>query len=186
MLGDIQERKASYYFHLIDEDGNGLIEASDFALRAQRLAESQNLTGEREREILREQVVTWWEHICTIADFDGDARVSFPEWTTYWRSIQQGAKHAEPETLRTLERAARSTLQAIDRDGTGLVTEAEYADWLAAWGAQGSTEAFRQLDRGEKGFLTEADLIVAVQEFYLSDNPAAPGNALYGPLPETS
>jgi len=184
MQGDLQEKKASYYFHLIDEDGNGLIEVSDFALRAQRLAEWQDLVGDYQREVLRQQVVTWWEHICTIADFDGDARVSFAEWTTYWRSIREGAEQAEPETLRTLERAARNTLQAIDRDGSGLVREAEYAAWLAAWGAEGSEDAFRRLDRGEKGFLTEADLIVAVQEFYLSNDPAAPGNALYGTLPD--
>jgi Ca2+-binding EF-hand superfamily protein len=183
MLGDIQEKKASYYFHLIDEDGNGLIEVSDFALRAQRLAESQNVNGESQREALRQQVVAWWEHICTVADFDGDARVSFAEWKTYWRSILEGVQQAEPKTLQTLERAARSTHQAIDRDGSGLVTEKEYAHWLAAWGAEGSAEAFRHLDRGKKGFLTEADFIAAVQEFYLSNDPEAPGNALYGPLP---
>jgi Ca2+-binding EF-hand superfamily protein len=184
MLGELQERKASYYFELIDEDGNGLIEVSDFALRAQRLAEVQNLSGDRDREALRQEVLAWWDHICTVADFDGDARVSLPEWKAYWRSIQRSAERGELDTLQTLERAARGTLRAIDRDGTGRVTEAEYDDWLAAWGVDESAEAFRRLDRGGKGFLTEADLIVAVQEFYLSGDPEAPGNALYGPLPD--
>jgi len=184
MLGDLQERKAAYYFHLIDEDGNGLIEVSDFALRAQRLAEAQSLADEEEREGMRRQVLAWWDHISTIADFDGDARVSLPEWKAYWRSIQRGAKQERGSTLETLERAARGTFRAIDRSGTGRINEAEYADWLTAWGASGSAEAFEQLDRGGKGFLTEADLIVAVQEFYLSDDPAAPGNVLYGSLPD--
>lgn len=184
MLGDFQERKASYYFDLIDEDGNGLIEVSDFALRAQRLAEAQSLTQAEAQNALRQKVLAWWDHICTIADFDGDARVSLPEWKAYWRSLQRGVDRGELDTLRTLERAARGTLQAMDRDGTGRVTEAEYGDWLAAWGATGREEAFRQLDRGGKGILTEADLVVAVHEFYLSDDPAAPGNALYGPLPD--
>lgn len=183
MLRDLHERKAAYYFQLIDEDGNGLIEVSDFALRAQRLAEAQALTDEEERAGMREQVLAWWEHICTVADFDGDARVSLPEWKAYWGSIQRGVEQGEIGTLETLERAARGTFRAIDRGDTGRISEAEYADWLAAWGADGSAEAFAQLDRGKKGFLTEADLIVAVQEFYLSDDPAAPGNALYGPLP---
>lgn len=180
MLGDIHQRKARYYFDLIDEDGNGLIEVNDFALRAQRLAESQDLTGEEERDAIRKQVLAWWDHICTVADFDGDTRISLPEWEAYWRSIQRGVERGETDTFRTLERAAKGTLRAIDRDGTGRVTPSEYADWLAAWGASGSDEAFQQLDRGEKGFLTEADLVVAVEEFYLSDDPAAPGNALYG------
>jgi Ca2+-binding EF-hand superfamily protein len=184
MLDDTHERKARHYFNLIDEDGNGLIEVSDFALRAQRLAESQDLTGEDEREALRQQVLSWWDHICTVADFDGDARISLPEWEAYWHSIQRGVERGDRDTLQTLERAARGTLRAVDRNGTGRVTLSEYADWLAAWGASGSEEAFRRLDRGDKGFLTEADLVVAVREFYLSDDPAAPGNALYGPLPD--
>lgn len=184
MLDDLLEQKAAYYFDLIDEDGNGLIEVSDFALRAQRLAETQGRTGEEQREGLRQKVLAWWEHICTVADFDGDARISLPEWWAYWQSIRHGVDRGDVNTLRTLERAARGTLQAIDRDGTGWITEEEYADWLAAWGVEDSTEAFRRLDRGGKGFLTQADLIVAVQEFYLSDDPAAPGNALYGPLPD--
>lgn len=184
MLSDLHDRKATYYFNLIDEDGNGIIEASDFALRAQRLATVQEVTDEGVRETLRHQVVAWWDHICTIADFDGDARVTLAEWKAYWHSIQQGVEEGETMTLRTLQRAARGTLDAIDRTGSGHLTEAEYADWLHAWGAEGSAEAFQQLDRGGKGFLTEEDLVVAVQEFYLSDDPAAPGNALYGPLPD--
>jgi Ca2+-binding EF-hand superfamily protein len=184
MLDDTHERKARHYFTLIDEDGNGLIEVNDFALRAQRLAESQNLAGEADRAALRQQVLAWWNHICTVADFDGDARISLPEWKAYWHSIQRGVERGNRDTLQTLVRAAKGTLRAVDRDGTGRVTPAEYADWLAAWGATGSEEAFQQLDRGGKGFLTEADFVVAVQEFYLSDDPAAPGNALYGPLPD--
>lgn len=184
MLSDLHNRKARYYFELIDEDGNGIIEVSDFALRAQRLASSQNVTDEGARATLRNQVVAWWDHICTIADFDGDARVTLTEWKTYWQSIQRGVNRGETRTLRTLHHAARETLEAIDRTGSGFVSEDEYKAWLDAWGADGSAEAFRLLDRGGKGFLTEEDLVVAVQEFYLSDDPHAPGNALYGPLPD--
>jgi Ca2+-binding EF-hand superfamily protein len=181
MLSDFQERKATHYFELIDEDGNGIVEVSDFALRAQRLATAQGVTDDEAKDALRDQVVQWWHHISRIADFDGDARVTLPEWKAYWRSIQRGVDKND-DTLHTLHRAARGTLRAVDRTGTGRITEEEYAAWLEAWGASGSGEAFRQLDRGDKGYLTEQDLIVAVQEFYLSDDPEAPGNVLYGPI----
>lgn len=181
MLSDLHEQKATHYFHLIDEDGNGIVEVSDFALRAQRLAATHNVTADGRREKLRDQVMTWWDHICTISDFDGDARVTLPEWKAYWRSIQRGVERGD-NTLQTLNRAARNTLHAVDRDGNERVTPQEYAAWLKAWGADGYEVAFRHLDRGGKGFLTEEDLVVAIHEFYLSDEPDAPGNALYGPL----
>jgi len=182
MLSDLHARKATYYFNLIDEDGNGIIEVNDFALRAQRLAETHRVSEEGAREALRHQVVGWWDHICMIADFDGDARVTLPEWKAYWRSVHRGIDQGD-DTLESLHQAARGTLQAIDQSGSGRVTEAEYAAWLAAWGVEDGGQAFHRLDRGGKGFLTEEDVVVAVQEFYLSDDPSAPGNALYGPLP---
>jgi Ca2+-binding EF-hand superfamily protein len=181
MLSDLQEQKATHYFTLIDEDGNGLIEASDFALRAQRLAATRSLDGATAEKALRQRVEAWWEHICGVADLDGDARVTLSEWKAYWAAVQRGVNQGD-DTLASLHRAARATLRALDRTGSGRATADEYADWLAAWGADGHEEAFPRLDRGGKGFLTEADVIVAVQEFYLSDDPAAPGNALYGPL----
>jgi Ca2+-binding EF-hand superfamily protein len=47
-----------------------------------------------------------------------------------------------------------------------------------------SAEAFDRLDRDDSGVLTEDNVIEAVKEFYLSNDPNAPGNALYGELPE--
>jgi len=193
-LSPLQRRKASYYFDLIDEDENGMIEADDFALRADRLADAQNVTDDAERDALRDRVHNWWEHLCSIADLNEDDRVSPSEWHMYWRSVQaavdmertDAGDDVKTDTIESLERAARGTFRAIDTDETGRVTEAEYAQWLAAWGIERSEPAFRRLDRDDKGYLTEADLAEAVKEFYLADDPDAPGNVLYGELPDSS
>jgi len=186
MIGDLQRKKASYYFDLIDEDENGFIEANDFKLRAERLAESRGVTDEEIRSKMRDRVMTWWEHLCAIADFDDDDRVTREEWETYWESIDAGANQGGKEsekTIQTLEQAARGTFKAINTD-SGPITEEEYADWLEAWGVEESTPAFQRLDRDESGTLNEDNLIEAVKEFYLSNDPEAPGNSLYGELPE--
>ena len=185
MIGDLQRRKASHYFDLIDEDDNGFIEAHDFELRAERMADARSITDEDARATLRDRVMTWWDHLCTIADFDDDDRVTRGEWETYWHSIQAGVDEGgdgDNKTLRSLERAARGTFRAI-RKGDGAITEDEFAEWLAAWGVEESETAFNRLDRNDTGALTEPNLIEAVKEFYLSNDPDAPGNALYGRLP---
>jgi hypothetical protein len=184
MIGDLQRKKASHYFDLIDEDDNGLIQAEDFQLRAERMATARNVTDADAREALTERVMTWWEHLCAIADFDDDDRVTREEWETYWQSIEaavnQGGE-ARQKTVQSFERAARGTYAAINTGG-GSITEDEYAEWLAAWGVEDSGDAFRRLDRDDTGALTEENLIEAVKEFYLSNDPNAPGNALYGEL----
>jgi len=185
MLGDLQRRKASHYFDLIDEDDNGFIEARDFEMRADRMAEARDVTEKAARATLRTRVMTWWNHLCAVADFDDDDRVTREEWETYWQSIQVGAgpnADADNKTLQSLERAARGTFHAINT-GEGPITLSEYDDWLAAWGVEESRAAFDRLDRSGTGTLSEDDLVTAVKEFYLSNDPEAPGNALYGTLP---
>jgi hypothetical protein len=184
MLGETQRRKASYYFDLIDEDDNGLIDARDFELRAERLADARNVADRAAGAALRDRVMTWWDHLCAVADFDDDDRGTREEWETYWQSIQAGVDRGgdgENKTLRSLERAARGTFRAINT-GDGPIGPDAYADWLAAWGVEESRAAFERLDRDGTGALTEKNVIDAVKEFYLSDDPAAPGNALYGEI----
>lgn len=187
MIGELQHLKASHYFHLIDEDKNGLVDVRDFKLRAERLADARNVTDEAARDALRERVLTWWEHLCALADVDDDDRVTRAEWETYWEALQASVNQADGEkneTLKSLERAARGTFQAMDTSNTDYITEDEYAEWLEAWGVEESSAAFERLDRDNTGYLTEKDLIKAVREFYLSNDPKAPGNVLYGELPD--
>ncbi len=186
MIGDLQRKKASYYFDLIDEDENGFIEANDFRLRAERMAEARGVTDEEALSTLQSRVMTWWEHLCAIADFDDDDRITREEWETYWESIEAGVSQEgeeREETLQSLEQAARGTFKAINTD-TGPITEKEYTDWLEAWGVEEGDAAFHRLDRDGSGTLTQEDLVEAVKEFYLSNDPDAPGNVLYGELPD--
>jgi Ca2+-binding EF-hand superfamily protein len=183
-LGDLQRQKAAHYFDLIDTDGNDLIEAKDFERRADRLAETLAVTGAEERERLRRRVMLWWEHLSSLADANDDGRITRQEWEMYWERFKIAVSMGDNRrSVARLERVARHTFRAIDRTGNGQVTEEEFSNWLAAWDVDKQAAVFRRLDRDDKGYLTEEDLTEAVKEFYLSNDPDAPGNVLYGELP---
>ena len=59
-----------------------------------------------------------------------------------------------------------------------------FSNWLAAWDIGQHEAVFQELDREDTGSLTEEDLVEATKEFYLSNDPNAPGNVLYGALPD--
>lgn len=184
MLGDLQRRKAAYYFDLIDEDDNGLIEPADFRLRAERLAEAFDVTDDVERERLRQRVMEWWEHLSTLADINDDEQITREEWRQYWRRFNVAVTMGNtPQSIENLQRAARKTFRAVDHTDSGQISEEEFSAWLEAWDIDEGEPVFQRLDRDEKGFLTEADLAEATTEFYLSNDPTAPGNVLYGELP---
>ena len=185
MLGDLQRQKAAYYFDLIDEDDNGLIEPADFQLRADRLAEVLKVTDETEREELRERVLQWWEHLSTLADANADGQITREEWRMYWARFKVAVSMGNNRrSIENLEKAARQTFRAIDRSGSGRITEEEFSNWLKAWDVDDVAGVFERLDRDNSGYLTEEDLAEATTEFYLSNDPDAPGNVLYGELPE--
>lgn len=187
MLGDLQRKKAHHYFDLIDEDGNDYIEAPDFEVRADRLAQHRNVEDEETRQSLRRQVLGWWTSLCTAIDKNEDDRVSREEWLHFWETLTAAVEHSETknnEVILSLNASAKATFDAIDTTGNGEITEDEYAEWLAAWGADGASEAFRRLDRSDDGVLTKEDLTEATLEFYLANDPDAPGNALFGLLPD--
>lgn len=185
MLGHLQRQKSHHYFDLIDRDEDGYINGEDFEIQAENLADERSLP-EKDREALREQMLGWWEQLCATADVDDDDRISRSEWDGFWEAIQsamdEGSDEEEAQMRKSLEQAGKVTFDTIDATGSGKITEDEYAEWLAAWDANGAAEAFNELDRGGTGHLSEDDLIEATKEFYLSNDADAPGNLLYGTL----
>ena len=185
MLGHFQRQKSHHYFDLIDRDEDGYIDGEDFELQASRLADRRDLSGEA-REALKDQMMRWWEQLCATADANEDDQVSREEWDRFWEAInatvEEGDEDETAQMMKSLERAGKVTFQTIDTTGSGEITEDEYEDWLVAWGAEGSAEAFDELDRNGSGTLSEEDLVEATKEFYLSNDADAPGNFLYGVL----
>lgn len=184
-LGDLQRQKATHYFDLIDEDENGLIEPADFQMRADRLAKAFEVADEAERDELRQHLMKWWEHLSLLADKNDDGRVTRHEWQMYWKRFKVAVgMGSSSRSIEKLEDVARETFQAIDRTDSGRITESEFSSWLAAWDIDDHATVFQTLDRDDKGYLSEYDLTEATKEFYLSNHPAAPGNVLYGTLPD--
>lgn len=184
MLGHLQLQKSHHYFDLIDQDEDGYINREDFEIQAERLADHRDLSDDQE-DALTDQMLGWWNQLCATADVNDDDRVSRNEWEAFWKAIQSAVDEggdSEEQMLASLEAAGKVTFRTLDATGSGEVTEDEYTNWLSAWGADGASDAFHELDRNDDGHLSEEDVVEATKEFYLSNDMEAPGNMLYGAL----
>jgi len=181
MLTELQKRKLTVLFHHHDMDNDGYLARDDYEEYARRLCEALDLApGSPEYDAVHTQTLAAWDtDVLKAFDKDGDNRVSLEEHlASYDVSINDPVLHNQLQT-----EYANSLLKLWDRDGDGRLSGAEYAALLGCYGVpeEAAREAFGHLDRDGDGYLSTEECLEAIEEFYLSDDPDAPGNWMVGP-----
>jgi len=180
MLTDLQKRKLTAQFRLNDLSENGYMERTDFERYAARICQSLGLApGSAEYDMVQAQTVQSWDNEQLKAfDADGDGRISLEEHiASYDVSLNN------PEMFQQLTvQYTQNVFGLWDQDHDGKLSVDEYAKLLWCYGGQDqdARNAFRHLDRDADGYLDVDEIVKAVEEFYLSDDPDAPGNWLLG------
>jgi Ca2+-binding EF-hand superfamily protein len=188
MIGSLQHKKITRLFHSFDVDKNGFIEASDFSQIANELAAKRGIDADtKERVNFVGMLMMWWEQIRLSADTNNDGRVSFEEFSQFWSgflaNVGVESFSGSSEGLNMLKSSASLTFDILDGDRDGYVTFPEYSDWLTCWKNNvDPREAFLRLDIDNDGKLTRQDIVGLVKDFFLSNDPEASGNSLYGVL----
>ena len=123
-------------------------------------------------------VQSWDNEQLKVFDADGDGRISLEEHiASYDVSLNN------PEMFQQLTMQYTQNVFGLwDQDHDGKLSVDEYAKLLGCYGGkeQDARNAFRHLDRDGDGYLDADEIVKAVEEFYLSDDPDAPGNWLIG------
>jgi Ca2+-binding EF-hand superfamily protein len=182
MLTDFQKRKLTAQFRLNDLSGNGYMERADFERYAVRICQSLGLAPgtPQYQQVLNETVQSWDNEQLKVFDADGDGRLSLEEHiASYDVSLN------DPEMFQVLTMQYTQNIFGLwDQDRDGKLSIDEYVKLLWCYGGQDETArvAFRKLDRNGDGYLDVDEIVKAVEEFYLSDDPDAPGNWLLGPF----
>lgn len=170
--------KARTLFSVYDNDGNGFIERADFEAVADNFVQIRSLTSDSEQsQRLRHLYLNIWEELQSVADEDGDGRVSFPEMLSYLDKLTHDPClfHQQVVTLSEL------LFRLLDVDGDGSIAYSEYQEFAECLRFETSEENFSRLSQGAAS-LSAAQLSKRLQEFYYSENPSSAGNVLFGNL----
>lgn len=179
-MHDLQRQKISYYFHLMDRNGDGFLEKSDLEAQAEsfcRVFEIASGTPEH-RQVYSRQLQPW-DQLLAHADTDKDGKISLDEYLAVTAAVLADTAVFQ----RFVSEASHATLSMSDRDGDGKLSFEEVARQLAVHGISKAEakEAFGHTDRDGDGFITLAELEENTREFFYSTDPAAPGNWALGP-----
>lgn len=179
MLSELQTKKLTNLFNLYDADGNGFLDESDYARVAQNAARSIGYQpGTAEYATLHTAYMGIWQGVRQLTNTDQDGQLTLAAFLTgYANLISQKEIFAA-----VIMDMARTTVEFQDRNKDGKVEKDEHTAYAMAHNISeaAALESFRRLDRDSDGYLTTTELAQNIEEFFLSNDPEAPGNWLLG------
>ncbi|MFD5647790.1 calcium-binding protein, partial [Streptomyces anulatus] len=80
-MGIEATRRVTLVFSLFDANANGVLEADDFDLMADRVVREAHASDRAAKDAMRAAFRRYWTTLRTELDADGDGEVSFEEFT---------------------------------------------------------------------------------------------------------
>jgi Ca2+-binding EF-hand superfamily protein len=171
MASNFQQQKVTQIFAAMDTDGDGYLTEDDFRDLTDRWIA---LRGEGDHTRLAEIMMGWWT---TLRDAAGTDEVGIGDVLAVVDQLGQ--------MPRAVTGTAEAMFEAVDENGDGRISPAEYRQLVQGWTGQESdtAEVFAQLDLNHDGYLSRSEFTEHWTEFWAGDDPVAPGSWLFGFFP---
>lgn len=180
-LTDLQRRKYEALFRAYDVDENQVLERSDHTDIVENACKLRGYHPHtREYHDFHAKMIGIWEDLEALADADGDFTVGPDEWLEFYESFHNTPREKYDQVI-----GARNGLMIdmVDLDGDNALNLAEYRQFLECYhidGQHGAT-SFPKLDLNGDGRISKPELLQLMEQWVFSDDPASPGNYLFGP-----
>ncbi|MFT7838011.1 EF-hand domain-containing protein [Saccharothrix sp. BKS2] len=173
MASDLQRKKTSIVFTAMDVNGDGFLERADFEALTDRWAAVRDGDG---ADRLREIMMSWWDALHAASDENRDQKLTLEEVLAAVDNLGT--------MLDFVVATAESMFEAVDQDGDGRVSAAEYARLIHAWtGNDAPTDVgFTRLDLDGDGWISKSEFVSHWVEFWAGDDEDAPGTYVFGEL----
>ncbi|MEW1912038.1 oxygenase MpaB family protein [Kitasatospora sp. NPDC085895] len=178
-VADSRRARLETFFHqVLDQTGDGRVDSADLQAMVHNVCWQLELPVERE-DVLYSAFETWWKHLCSAVDADGDGTVDCAEFV----SAMLGGVDRDPAYLdEGLKPAVRALFRAADTDGTGHLCADEYRVLFGGSRVHPAelNDGFRQLDADGDGRISEEEFVTAFAEFFTARTDTVAGAALLG------
>lgn len=181
MLSELQKEKISHYFSVVlDQDRNGILDENDFLEIGESLCIlwSYRPDTPEYQNVIDGCLKSWRMFEKYFSKQNAEAnREQFLMFYDTMLSDKDQSLYREFVSL-----MIGSIFDSFDLNNDGVISTDEYTDMFLCYHIpiRHSAKAFVKLDRDGDFKVTKTELMEAVDEFFLSSNPEARGNWLFG------
>lgn len=178
-MTEFHQSKLEYFFDILDENANNVLQPNDFIAVANKLSDKLNY-GEksRVRHKLTLQASKLFVQILTDLEKE-DENLSRKEWLSFF----QFYGFENPTYIKAyIERIVNYIFSLFDRNFDKYINREEFTEMFRTYDLDREFEtiAFDRLDQNKDDFISKEELVAGFCDFFLSSNPEAPGNWIFG------
>lgn len=175
MASGFQERKFQGMFDAFDTDGDGYLREEDFRELVARWSRLPGAgPGTELRTRLEVLLMGWWAALLEAGDANGDGVVDLGEVIALADRL--------PGMIADVTATADTLFDAVDSDGDGRISPEEHRRLVETWNGRpvDMEGVFARLDLDGDGHLGREEFARLWARFWISKDPAEPGNLLCG------
>jgi len=182
-LSDFQKKKLEHLYNLFyDVNHDGKVDWDDFKMSLEKIAKINGWEPESEKmKGASETLKMIWDSLKTNADKNSDGIVSHDEWLTMWGECSESIM-AKQEFPYWLSAYMGFMFDAADTSGDNIIDKDEYTKAYTGFGLPAAQcEAAYDAFTANGTIQLNRELYSKLwHDYFLSDDQAAKGNALFG------
>lgn len=181
MLTPFQTKKLTHYFHTLDFDSSDTVEKEDYTKIGYNLCELWGLSPSSEKyNYMISRYEGMWNDLLELIGEEHIEHITLNDWLQFAdKFIVNGT---EDQYDKFVSKLTGELFDFFDTNEDGLISPGEYIDMFVAYGIERnySMNVFESLDLNGDKAINKEELLLAVRNFFRSDNPDEIGNQLFG------
>ena len=181
MLSQLQSRKLRHFFNVLDHNKNNILQKEDFDRVGVNLCFTLGAEEgtEEYRKIIQKSRRLYLQIIKDLGKAD-NSDISIDEWIMLFDQI---LSQQDMEQLKYyIKLTTIYFFELFDLDKNGILSLDEYVDMFTIYhiDVKYSAKSFLKLDTNHDDCISKVELFNAVTDFFISDDPEAGGNWIFG------
>lgn len=176
--GPVWEGKMRTMFRRMDINQAGKLRCHDFIQIGRSIAQRNHLDRRRLDVLLRSMLNIWVKFIAVDKDGNHFAETNEKAFIGNLRSMVNG------EFRHDIDRFGWTFFKAVEVEGTGFISLAEYRNLQEAWhvGRDEAEGMFKVLDTDKDGKISSDEYMSAWVEYFLGEDPQSIYKTFFGPV----